>query len=279
LPEIVAAKKKNDITEWPAHTATRYSLFAVVIVTTMFLGHANSDPNNVHRIPDFMQESNLPEIPLKRYPPHEKVLRYYAMAKPDFKPDETTSTAIFVGQVPNMMPLPYLAWAIDTIVGRYIVTCVKHAKKSGCAVAWVRTEECPRLYEHSRSVLFDVTGYWCPADETQKEKLEEYTQTLRAGAFPDVHKDGRIPKSCMVFEELGRPRQTTQPAPELGHLQIRGAFKRKNSASNATGSGALGANRGGGLMPQSTPMNMMGNMGYGMGMHMEMGGMQMPQAW
>jgi hypothetical protein len=201
----------------------------------MFLGHANSDPNNVHKVAEFATDQGVQGgMPLVRYPPGDSVKRYHDMARPDYEPEEE-STAIFVGQVPNMMPLPYLAWAIDTITKSYIVTAVKHAKKSGCAVAFVRSSEKEKLFAASRKVLFDVIGYWCPETTEQKEKLEEYTQTLRAGSWPEVHKDGRIPKSCMVFEELGRPKQSTQPAPDLGHLQVRSVKKTMPGNPVATG--------------------------------------------
>lgn len=65
------------------------------------------------------------------------------------------------------------------------------------------------MCERSRSVLCDVLGYWHPDTEEFRQKLIDYTAMVRPGNFPTVLKDGRVPASCTVFEELGRPPQAT----------------------------------------------------------------------
>ncbi len=180
----------------------------------MFLGHEQSDPANVH------QRVGTGNIRLIHYPPAPKVERYKSIT--ERAPPEVAVT-MFVGQIPNMMPLPYLAWSIDAICGQYVIESLKHARKSGCAVAFVRPDVLDVVLSKSRSILFDVHGLWYP-DPSKPEQLEflhAYCTELRSGEYPEVHADGRVPKGCIVFEEMGKPKLSSQAAPDLGHLQTR----------------------------------------------------------
>ena len=145
------------------------------------------------------------------FPSEATLVKYTPLCVPGFMPPDRCAT--FVGQVPNMLPLEAIAWTIDTMAECYVVQWLCQTKKNGCAKLWTRDTEAQRqLIGLSKTVLFDVNGFWWPEDEYQQASLKSYITELQAGR---VDADPRVPKCPMVFEELGLPKETSQLTPLL----------------------------------------------------------------
>ena len=182
----------------------------------MYLGHDQSSPANVHPLA-------ASGVPLVRYPPLDVVRKYETRCSARGAAPPGGARRVFVGQVPTMMPPMYLAWAIDTVAGKYVVVRVEPMRKSGCAMAFVRPEDLALVLRRSRGVLFDVHGMWMPETPQQLEAMHRYCGELRQGEFAEVHADGRVPKGCIVLEamaERGAPLWPGCLAMDVQHCQL-----------------------------------------------------------
>lgn len=185
----------------------------------MYLGNAGASTVNIHVQLQGQPPDTRPAMYM--YPPEAEVKRYALMCSPDNEPTSDISphgVAIFVGQVPSMIPIQYLAWVIDTICAEYVVVYCQQGRKHGTARAWIRPDKVELVLSKTRVALLDVRGVWVPLDAAQKALLESYVERVRTGEVPEVLSDGRVPKSAMVFERLGKPKQNSQAEPEVGYL-------------------------------------------------------------
>ena len=134
------------------------------------------------------------------YPNFERVTRYNKIVH-DHQHPTVVKNSIFVGQVPNLLPLQYLAWILDTITGEYGTRWVLQTTKNGCAKAWMRDDIAQhKVIRMNRRVLFDVTGYWFAADDDAADDLRRYVDSLGGPGTPS--QDPRLPRGLMVLEVI-----------------------------------------------------------------------------
>jgi hypothetical protein len=161
----------------------------------MFLGRNESDSSdNVH--PQLTGKLSFYVYPrpdsldVVRYLP--KTHNSHSLSMRDFP------FVVFVGQLPHLLPLPHIAWALDLLLGDYGIVWVLQSHRNGCAKAWVASEQhLRRLMEYNGRLLFDIRGVWLAENEDKKAFLDSYVQSLRdAGNVGDV----RVPRSAVNFE-------------------------------------------------------------------------------
>jgi hypothetical protein len=164
----------------------------------MFLGTLSTDrPQNVHdeRIPRLMGRS----VEYYAYPVEGKAIQRYNRIV-DMVRHPPAKNVLFIGQVPNLLPLPYLAWTLDLLLGEYGVHWVLQTAKNGCAKVWTRQErQMAQLLLLTKHVLYDVCGVWVARTDAAAEALRKYATQLKSGAEPC---DPRLPRGLMVIESL-----------------------------------------------------------------------------
>jgi len=164
----------------------------------MYLGNVASDkPVNAHD--RLRSESYTKIIRYTPYPAFERVRRYEARVDEQRHPPNNRNN-VFVGQVPNLMPLPYLAWCLDTVLGEYGVRWLLQTTKNGCAKVWCRDEIAQsQLLKRNKRVLFDICGMWIADTDEGAAAIADYVETLRREELPC---DPRLPRSLMVLEGM-----------------------------------------------------------------------------
>jgi len=179
----------------------------------MYLGGSEPTdlPENAHK---FLKERQMPYV---AYPPPEspEVARY------KHKVDTTRAFArgdhlvVFIGQIPKLLPLNYVPWAMDLLMEEYGCKWVLQTQANGCAKAWVETEEqCQKLVENNKNLLFDVCGVWIARTPSEQRIMKEYQQSLQlCAAF-----DNRVQRHGAIIERL-RPPQSANPVRAPGALQ------------------------------------------------------------
>ena len=168
----------------------------------MFLGYDTDLPKTYH---DALQAVSAEvkekggKLSFTPFPNFERVERYSSKVDEVGPPRVSVKHSIFVGQVPNLLPLQYLAWVLDTIIGEYGTTWVLQTAKNGCAKAWMRDEQAQhKVITMNRRVLFDVTGFWLAEDDTATAALRAHVQRISASGAPS--QDPRLPRGLMVLE-------------------------------------------------------------------------------
>lgn len=178
----------------------------------MFLGG-----NNVGDVP-----ANAHSVPLKQLPPDRRP-QYVAYPPPD-APEVAKYTSkcctqrawargdqnvVFIGQVPRLLPLQYIPWALDLLLEEYGTRWVLQTQPNGCAKAWVDDPaHCRTLIDRSKHMLFDVCGVWVARTRAQVEAMMAYQAGLQTGG----PLDGRVPKHGMIAEGLRPPKSVTMLA-------------------------------------------------------------------
>jgi len=164
----------------------------------MYLGNVASDkPINAHD--RLRSEAYAKIIRYVAYPSFERVRRYEARVDEQRHPPNNRNN-VFVGQVPNLMPLPYLAWCLDTALGEYGVRWLLQTTKNGCAKVWCRDDIAQNsLLKRNKCVLFDVCGMWTAETDEGTKSIADYVENLRRDEQPC---DPRLPRSLMVLEGM-----------------------------------------------------------------------------
>jgi hypothetical protein len=177
----------------------------------VYLGNPQAHNENTHT--DYL--SNIPGLYYTRYPSVEAIQRYRQLVSNEDQPSDfaTHYKPVFVGQVPNLLPIPHLAWSLDLVLESYELVYVAQGKKNGCAKAWLVSEAARELLcQRTKTLMFDVCGVWVARTEEAKKRLEDYSLRIRNN---EIRIDQRVPKSSIVFEPLGRPKPNGPPVPAL----------------------------------------------------------------
>lgn len=181
----------------------------------MFLGGGSErdTPTNAHR-------ALHGKIPYYAYPPPNatEVLRYLgrvdttrAFARGDYN-------VCFVGQIPRLLPLPYVPWALDLLMEEYGSKWMLQTQPNGCAKVWVETEgQCAILTERNKYMMFDVCGVFVARTGEEIRLLTDYQANLQqAGPI-----DARVPRHGAIIERLRAPQN---PKPSMGAVPPHGAY-------------------------------------------------------
>lgn len=162
-------------------------------------------------------DKNGPGIRYVAWPPHDEYVARYLqkIVLPTAQvPPQQNQNVVFVGQLPTLLPMQYLAWAIDTLLKEYAVLWVLQKQKNGMAKVCLKTEDQrDRLVALSKYMLFDICGVWIAETKEQFDHFCEYTQAIRNG---DIFiNDSRVPRHGMTVEKLRRdppgPRSSRKP--------------------------------------------------------------------
>lgn len=147
------------------------------------------------------------------YPPPDdtEVQRYVSMthtqhACPPYSflaPERTVNSqnygdsTLFLGQIPRLLPLNYVPWALDLLLEEYGTRWVLQTQANGCAKAWVFTDKQAKLLiERSKHLLFDVCGVWVAKTAVEKQIMQAYQREIASG----ISLDSRVPRNGMVVE-------------------------------------------------------------------------------
>jgi len=114
----------------------------------MFLGNAQSSPDNIQR-----RLHNREGV--LNYPPTQYVTRYERMSDPRI---DARIVTLFVGQVPSMLPLPYLGYVIDAICEDYVTEHVHHWWHPGGGRARRRRAHASRRSVRGRLISSEYTA-------------------------------------------------------------------------------------------------------------------------
>lgn len=144
------------------------------------------------------------------YPTRQQLIRYNRLATSLTRPPDTPAEPVFVGQVPHLLPVEIIGWAIDMVLKRYTCVWMAKGRKTGCVKAWVSNRsDLELLLDYSKQIMFDLNGIWWPACSdrdsrmVQAAHLEDYCSRIKQGM---EHIDARLPKGSMVLELVGHPK-------------------------------------------------------------------------
>lgn len=171
----------------------------------MFLGGNNAAdvPANAHtRAMEQMPPDARPQYVAYPPPDSPEVSRYMAKCCTQRAWARGDQNVAFIGQVPRLLPLQYIPWALDLLLEEYGTRWVLQTQPNGCAKAWVDDEaHCTTLTERSKTMLFDVCGVWVARTRPQIDASMAYQATLQSqGPL-----DGRVPRHGMIAEKLRPP--------------------------------------------------------------------------
>lgn len=121
----------------------------------------------------------------------------------------TSGVGLFVGQLPNALPLEYAAWVLDTIIGKYaIIHGMIHRGPRGWAKFFVQDMDTASLMlRYTHKIFFDVNGVWVARTPEQAIVMKKYSDHIAAGL---IRYDNRIPRFPAPIELLGHPRPPSQ---------------------------------------------------------------------
>lgn len=143
------------------------------------------------------------------YPTLNQLQRYHCVATARCRPPDEPSECVFVGQVPHLIPVEVVGWAIDLLLRNYSCLWMAKGRKTGCAKVWVPDRNSvENLLKFTRGLMFDIHGIWYVSTTSDKERslqlaeLDDYATRIKHGL---VHVDVRLPKGPMVLELVGQP--------------------------------------------------------------------------
>lgn len=190
----------------------------------LFLGHEDSNQDNL-LLQEFIKLKAVALIPgTNRYGSNDiefipyatnRLVEHYRVRhdikngldslheEMDKKVEEQSYTALFMGQIPNMIPIHYLEWFIDTLLERYTFACVKPSKKTGTAQLFVPNNVVDELLQLSRTAWCDIRGVWIAKTPKGKTFFQELKESIPD--IPSIYKDGRITKNPLVIDHLKNP--------------------------------------------------------------------------
>jgi hypothetical protein len=187
----------------------------------MFLGGMRADDRPINAHSELAQYG----VPYYAYPPpdSEDVLRYSPKCDQTRALTRGDRNVVFVGQVPRLLPLPYVPWALDLLVEDYAVAWVLQTQQNGCAKAWTETDaQVEELVRRNKLLLFDVCGVWVGRSDEQRARIQHYQSTMQMrGPL-----DGRVPRHGIIIERLRPPQSTGQrqdAGPAMRAMQPSGA--------------------------------------------------------
>jgi hypothetical protein len=172
----------------------------------MFLGGSRPEdkPINAHT------ELAADGIAYVAYPPpnSDDVRRYASKCDQSRALSRGDRNVVFIGQVPRLLPLPYVPWALDLLLEEYGVTWVLQTQQNSCAKAWTESEaQADELVRRNKRLLFDVCGVWVARTPAQVERIFSYQSTMQMrGPL-----DGRVPRHGIIIEPLKPARSTVAP--------------------------------------------------------------------
>jgi hypothetical protein len=146
-----------------------------------FLGLQDSPRKNEYSLKSFFKSRGLPIVDFTGYPAEETIAEYYfELCKPQSRPKHPDGLPLIdyvIGNVPNILPRPIFAWAIDKLAGKRIVVSTQDYKKESFhqRIFVVHTEDLSWL---RGAVLFDVLGFWGPISQEQQSALQDYLKSL-----------------------------------------------------------------------------------------------------
>jgi hypothetical protein len=149
-----------------------------------FLGLQDSPRKNEYGLKSFFKSRGLPIVDFTGYPAEETIPEhYFELCTPQSRPKRSDGLRLVdyvIGNVPNILPRPIFAWAIDKLAGKRIVVSAQDYKKESFhqRIFVVHTEDLSWL---TRAVLFDVLGFWGPISQEQQSALQDYLKSLEPG--------------------------------------------------------------------------------------------------
>lgn len=172
----------------------------------MYLGRGEENETQENSLTSLFSDLNMGYVPYPA-PSSPDILKYVPRSDTSRSlPRENDHLLLFVGQTPHLLPLPYIAWALDLLLGEYCVRWVLQTHRNGCAKVWAETEEQRRvLMEKSGWMFFDIQGVWTAANaDVVKEAL---------GRIEQFGRDPRLPSQGMNIEKMRAAQRAQQVVP------------------------------------------------------------------
>lgn len=175
----------------------------------------DSADNKHYEVVKEMPAFKRKEIEYIPYCTKDDIERYRVMGDASCVPDRIADptkqghvpveASAFIGQVPNLLPLAYLAWAIDTLCQMFVVEWVTQTSNNGCARVWLWREFAPDIVtDKTHRVLFDIQGAYFARTAAAADELHDYSWQMRQG---ERDCDPRLPRGLLVIEKM-RPMPT-----------------------------------------------------------------------
>jgi hypothetical protein len=147
------------------------------------------------------------------YPPPNSpdVLRYASKCDQTRALTKGDRNVVFVGQIPRLLPVPYVPWAIDLLLQEYATAWVLQTHANGCAKAWTEAEaQAQQLVLRSKQLIFDVCGVWVARGVAELEASMAFQRQLQVNRT--LVADPRVARQGMILERLRPPKSVTNAA-------------------------------------------------------------------
>lgn len=165
----------------------------------MFLGRGEADEGHsnghegalAHRITYFPYPA----------PSDPSIARYIAKGDTSRSLPKEVPYSFFIGQLPHLLPLPYVAWSLDFLMEEYGTKWILQTHKNGCAKGWAESAAQLELLlgPLNGRLLFDVCGVWVARSDEEKRILDDYLRVIQE---TNTSVDVRIPRTAINLEPL-----------------------------------------------------------------------------
>ena len=167
----------------------------------------NNDPHaNVHA------EHMLDRVNYYAYPELKEIMCYAELCTAKHTDKVFSGFPLFVGQVPNLLRLEYIAWCIELLAQDCVIVQLVQSSRKGVCKLFVESADQREMLirEFNGKMLFDLNGVWIPDPdvESQKYHFSQYVRRLHVPSGDQkedtqegsVGRDNRLPRRPIVME-------------------------------------------------------------------------------